>query len=269
MATWVLVGCGYTGDRLARVLLARGDQVIAARRDANALAPLAAVGVTVGRADLARPDTLAGLVPPGAIVVVLAPPGADPAAEIRALLHAAASARRIVYVSSTGVYGRGSGRWVDETAPLAPLSPAGEARVIAERTLAEAAISHVALRVAGIWGPDRGIINHIRLGTYRVVGDGSAHVSRVHVDDLVSAITCAGDSDVTGAVNIADDDPGPIGEVADSMARALGVALPVRTPVEEVSREVAAMLTADRKIANARMKAMGVVLRYPSWRSAL
>lgn len=268
MSTWVLVGCGYTGEHLSRALVARGDAVIAARRDVKALARLADV-VTAVHADLALPETLAGLVPDGAIVVVLAPPGPEPAREIAALVEAARSAKRIVYVSSTGVYGKGDGQWVDESAPLAPLSASGHARVIAERALQAASVSHVSLRVAGIHGPGRGIADRIRLGLYRIVGDGSSHVSRVHVEDLVGAIICAGESDVEGAVNIADDEPSPIGEVADSIAAKLGVPPPARTPVDQVSAEVAAMLTADRKIRNARMKAMGVVLRHPSWRGAL
>ncbi len=270
LSTWVLVGCGYTGEHLARALLARKDSVIAARRNVNAVARLVTdVGVTAVRADLARPDTLAALPFDGAIVVVLAPPGPDPASEITALVEAARSATRIVYVSSTGVYGRGHGQWVDESAPLAPLSPTGAARVAAEQALAASAVSHVALRVAGIYGPGRGIADRIRLGQYRVVGDGSAHVSRIHVEDLVAAIIAAGQSDVTGAINIADDDPSPIGVVADAIAAKLGVAPPARTPVEQVTPEVAAMLTADRKIANARMKSLGVSLRYPSWRGIL
>ncbi|MFN0251264.1 MAG: NAD(P)H-binding protein [Kofleriaceae bacterium] len=270
MTTWVLVGCGYTGERLARTLVARGDDVVAARRNPNAVERLVAdVGVRAVRSDLALPDTLVDLVPPGAIVVVLAPPGPDPAGEIRALLDAARSAKRIVYVSSTGVYGRGHGQWVDESAPLSPLSPSGEARVAAEAALATSSISHVALRVAGIYGPDRGIADRIRLGQYRVIGDGTSHISRIHVDDLVAVIIAAGESDATGAINVADDEPSPIGEVANAVAAAIGVAPPVRTPVEQVPPEVAAMLTADRKIANARMKALGVVLRHPSWRTSL
>lgn len=270
MSTWILVGCGFTGEHLARALVARGDTVVAARRNVNAVARLAAdVGVRAVRADLARPETLAGLVPSDAIVVVLAPPGSDPAAEIRALIDAASSAKRIVYVSSTGVYGRGHGRWVDETAPLAPLSPSGQARVLAERALAASQVSHVALRVAGIYGPGRGIADRIRLGQYRIVGDGSCHVSRIHVDDLVAAIIAAGESDVTGAINVADDEPSPIGEVADTIAAAIGVAPPPRTPADQVTPEVAAMLTADRKIENRRMKSLGVVLRHPSWRTSL
>lgn len=273
---WVIVGAGYTGARLARALLAEGardNAVTITRRDPAALAALTAeLGQTVRPhpADLAAPATLEGLVPDGAIVVCLAPPGADPAAEIRALLAASARARRIVYVGSTGVYGAGQGAWVDESWPIAPITPAGAARAIAEATLAEGSVPWVALRVAGIHGPGRGLVDRLQAGTYRIIGDGSAHVSRIHVDDLVQAILAAGRTEVTGAINIADDDPAPIGEVADVLAARLGVAPPPRVPVASVSPEVAGMLTADRRIANGRMKReLGVVLRYPSWRDAV
>ena len=92
----------------------------------------------------------------------------------------------------------------------------------------------------------------------------------IHVDDLVEAIVRAGASDVAGAFNIADDDPAPIGEVADAVAAHFGLPPPPRVPASSVAPEVAGMLTADRRIANGRMKReLGVVLRYPSWRACL
>ncbi|MEO8699309.1 MAG: NAD(P)H-binding protein [Kofleriaceae bacterium] len=270
MASWVVLGCGYTGTRLARALVDRGDAVVITRRDLAAAATLAGeLGVRGVAADLAAPATLHDLVPAGAIVVCLAPPGADPAGETHAMIDAARAAARIVYVSSTGVYAPGGGAWVDERWPIEPLTNSGRARVAAEIALGDAGPSWIALRVAGIHGPGRGLVDRIRAGTYRVIGDGSCHVSRIHVDDLVAAIIAAGTTRFTGFVNIGDDDPAPIGEVADAVAAALGVDAPPRVPVASVSTEVAGMLTADRRIANARMKQeLGVVLRYPSWRSA-
>jgi len=268
---WILVGAGYTGARLARALVGQGADVTITRRTVAAASDLATqLGATGVRAELADPATLHGIIPPDAIVVCLAPPGADPAAEIHGLLDAAAHARKLVYVSSTGVYAPGGGALVDESWPLAPITPSGRARLVAEAALADARIPWVTLRVAGIHGPGRGLVERIRAGTYRIVGDGRAHISRIHVDDLVTAIIAAGTSNVTGAVNIADDDPGPIGEVADAIATQLGLALPPRVPVDSVAPEVAGMLTADRRIANRRLREeLGVELRYPSWRDAL
>lgn len=278
MATWFILGAGYTGSMLAERLVRAGEDVIVTRRQADAAAAAAQALVPSGgrlhsgyargvAVDLADAGTLAGMIPDGAIVVCTAPPGDDPVAEVTRLLAAAHSASRIVYVSSTAVYGPAGGAWVDELAPIAPQTRAGRARAAAEVTLGNLG---VALRVAGIHGPGRGLVDRIRAGTYRIVGDGSAHVSRIHVVDLVEAIVRAGTATVVGPVNIADDDPAQIGEVADAVAAHFGLPPPPRVAAASVDPEIAGMLTADRRIANRRMKdELGVVLRYPSWRSIL
>ncbi len=266
MASWLVVGCGYTGSHLARRLVERGEQVIVTRRTAEAAAKTAEVlGLD------ARPLDLSAALPalPAVdFVVCLAPPAGDPAAEMARLL--AIPCRKLVYVSSTGVYAPGGGAWVDEAWPIAPITTSGRARVAAEAALAAGLHPWVSLRAAGIYGPGRGLGERIRAGTYRIVGDGTSHVSRIHVEDLVSAIVGAATTDVTGAVNAADDDPAPIGLVADTLAATLGLAPPPRVAVASVDPEVAGMLTADRRITNRRLREeLGVVLRYPSWRSAL
>jgi nucleoside-diphosphate-sugar epimerase len=278
VSTWVIIGAGYTGGMLAERLVNSGDNVIVTRRQAGAAAAAAQSLIPPGGrlhsgfvrgvvVDLADAGTIAGVIPDGAIVVCTAPPGDDPVAEITRLVAAAHSAARIVYVSSTGVYGPANGEWVDESAPVAPHTRSGVARAAAEAALG----SHgVALRVAGIYGPGRGLVARIRAGTYRIIGDGSLHVSRVHVVDVVESIVRAGTTTIAGAINIADDAPDPIGEVADAIAAQFGLPPPPRVPVDSVDDEVAGMLTADRRIANRRMKdELGVVLRYPTWRSAL
>lgn len=267
-STWVILGAGYTGGLLAERLVRDGQSVIVTRRDAGnaAAAALALPGPARGVAmDLSRPETL--VFPEDAIVVCLAPPGADPTAETQALVEATRRCERLVYVSSTGVYPPAGGQWVDESWPIAPQTRAGRARAAAEAVLPADAIS---LRVAGIHGPGRGLVERIRAGTYRIIGDGSAHVSRIHVVDLVDAIIRAGATTFAGPVNIADDDPAAIGEVADTIAARLRKPPPPRVAPESVDGEVAGMLAADRRIANTRMKdKLGVVLRYPSWRTVL
>ncbi len=278
MTTWFILGAGYTGGRLAGRIV-RGlqdgreglDHLVVTRRQpgdvAGVVASYASPHVRGVAVDLARPETLANAIPDDAVVVCTAPPGGDPAGEIQALAAAASSARRLVYVSSTGVYGPGHGGWVDESAPIAPITSSGRARAAAESALPSSAIS---LRVAGIHGPGRSLVDRIRAGTYRIIGDGRSHVSRIHVDDLVEAIVCAALATITGPINIADDDPAPIAEVADAVAAALGKDPPPRVDPSNVDGEVAGMLLADRRIANTRMKHdLGVRLRYPSWRDAL
>jgi nucleoside-diphosphate-sugar epimerase len=272
--TWLILGAGFTGSALARALRARGEpgaSIVVTRRDRAAAEALAdALGVRGARMDLGEPSSL--VVPAGAIVVCTAQPGRDPAGEIAGLVAAASAsgARKLIYVSSTGVYGPGHGAWVDETWPIAPITASGHARAAAEAALVGAPLPWLALRAAGIYGPGRGLVEGMRAGTYRVIGDGACHVSRIHVDDLVAAILAAAASPITGVVNAADDDPAPICYVADEVAARLGVPPPPRVDPATVAPEVSGMLTADRRIANRRLRdELGVVLRFPSWRDAL
>ncbi|MCX5744903.1 MAG: NAD(P)H-binding protein [Proteobacteria bacterium] len=263
--SWIIVGAGYTGERVAARLLRTGQDVTVTRRS-----PVNLPGCRSLVVDLADRATVEQLHAGGAVVVCCAPPGADPEGEMRTFVRAVRHARRVVYVSSTGVYAPGGGAWVDEAWPLAPTTTAGRARVVCEGVLTAAKLSSLAiLRVAGIYGPGRGTAERLRAGTYRVIGDGRSHVSRIHVDDLVEIIVAAGEQpEVTGPINVADDDPAPIGDVADTLAAELGLPRPPRVDAASVSPEIAGMLLADRRIANKRLAELDITLRYPSWRDA-
>ena len=131
--------------------------------------------------------------------------------------------------------------------------------------------TELVLRAAGIYGPGRGVIARLRAGAYRAIGDGRTATSRIHVDDLVTAIIAAGDHAAPAEVyNVADDDPGPTRELVAAVVAGFGLPWPPAIAISGVAPEVAAMVTADRRISNARLKAhLGVRLRYPSWRTAL
>jgi nucleoside-diphosphate-sugar epimerase len=275
--TWIVLGCGYTGGHLARRLAAAPDDVAAlvlVRRDVAPVAPLAAeLGARAIAADLAKPETLAALPFDDAVVVHLAPPALPGGDAERALASAARAAFRIVYLSSTGVYAPGGGAWVDESWPLAPATASGAARVASERALAAACGEHpsvVILRAPGIYGPGRGVAQRLRDGTFRVIGDGRAHTSRIHVDDLAAALHLAGTAAAPSPIyNVGDRDPCPTGEYADLAAARLGLPPPPRVPADTVPAEVAGMLLADRRIDASKIeRELGWTPRYPSWRDA-
>ncbi len=273
MTTWLVLGSGYAGLRLAGALSARGDDVtVTRRRGDDAERDAATVGARGLAVDLAAPSTLAAALVPGAIVVHTAPPIDEHGTGEAALAAAAAASgvARIVYLSSTGVYAPAAGAWVDEDFALAPTTAAGRARLAAERALAAGAVPCVRLRVAGIHGPGRGVIARLAAGTYRLIGDGATQVSRVHVDDLVTAILAAGDATTPGPVyNVADDEPCTSGELARAAATLLGLPPPPSVPLAAVDPEVAGMVIADRRIDNRRLvRELGVRLRHPSWRSS-
>ncbi len=260
MSSWVIVGAGYTGERVAQMLVARGEQVTVTRRSED---PAREIGAKLGARGVAM-ELGDAHVDADAIVVVTAPPSGAEAGFAAAM--ARDGARRIVYVSSTGVYAPAGGAWVDERFPTVP-GP----RLAAEEALAAGAVPCVRLRAAGIYGPGRGAIARLRAGTYRIVGDGATQVSRVHVDDLAAAVIAAGDTRAPGSVyNVADDDPCTSNELAEAACAALMLPLPPHVPLDSVAASVAAMFTADRKIDNRRLKQeLGWEPRFPSWRTAL
>src|SRR5574340_490501 len=159
----LVIGCGYLGRRVAQRWQAAGETVFVTTRSPERAVALATEGLTPLVLDLTRPETLAGL--PLAETVLWAV-GFDRSAGctrtdvhvdgLRALLDALApSTRRIIAVSSSGVYGQTDGQWVDESTPCQPTREAGIAFVAAEQMLAEhgLGVRAVVLRLAGLYGP--------------------------------------------------------------------------------------------------------------------
>ncbi len=309
--SWLIIGAGYTGGRLAAQLAARGVTVVATRRGfpegasqgAEAVPRPGAITTVALDLDAAAPSdvprdaTRGGVIataapaqqgrqgplsieeqlpalPAGSIAVYCAPPGAPPGAREERLVRALAGFARVIYISSTGVYGPGYGQWIDEAWTPAPESESEKARFAAEqqlvRTADELGVPWTVLRPSGIYGPGRSLVARVRRGEARVVGDGSAYICRIHVDDLVAAIVAVAERQLGGIINASDDAPSPYGQVLDEVAGMLGLPPSPRIDPETVSPMARAMLLANRKIANKRLREeLGLTLRYPSWRVAV
>jgi nucleoside-diphosphate-sugar epimerase len=254
----VILGCGFTGIEAARQARASGVRVVGTTRDGAKLAQLASVGVEAHVAPTLTGDAVRALLPDdAAVLVTFAPDGATDRAVAPAL-----AGRRVVYLSTTGVFGGARGR-VDEETPV----DRGEPRA-ALRLDAEAAYRHggaVVLRAAGIYGPWRGLHRRLLDGTFRVPGTGANVVSRIHVSDLAAiALRALEETDVAGETFvIADDQPVAQIEVIDWLVQLLGVARPSAAPLEEVPTT----LRHDRAVDNARVKRrLGIALRHPGYR---
>ncbi len=252
MKRLVLLGSGYTLTRLARIE-APAREVLAVTRDPERQRALEGVGAQIVSLD----DALeAGA---GADLVVSIPPEAGLDARIAERLGRNPP-DRCVYLSSTGVYGALKGR-VDEASPVAFDEPRARPRLEAENLFRS--IGGIVLRVAGIYGPGRGIQERMRAGSWRIPGDGSGHVSRVHVDDLVEAIRLALLRAEPGSVLcVADDQAATHRELAEFLSAKLRVPMPAHIPLEQVHES----LRGDREILNARLRALGWRPRYPTFR---
>jgi nucleoside-diphosphate-sugar epimerase len=258
--TAVILGCGYTGERVARRMLARDARVICTSRDVSGLAHLR--GAELVSLDISRPFTL-DFVPPGSIVLHSIPPLEDD--DPRAIVNALGKRpSRLVYLSTTGVYG--DERDVSAATPPAPRDERGCQRLRAEDAVLSSAVSSIVLRPAAIYGPERGVHVSIAENRYRLVGDGENYVSRIHVDDLATHVEKALLSNISGAWPVADEHPCTSREIAQYCADLLGVPLPESVSAGEVHRT----RRADRRVdGSAIREALGIRLLYPTYREGI
>lgn len=254
----VILGGGFTGLAAARQAMTVGRRVTATVRTEAAAEALRGTGVEAWVGASLTADAVERLIGDGALVLATFPPDGVTDA---AVAGATRRARAIAYVSSTGVYGERTGR-IDEETPTDAREPKAAARLRAESVWRDAGAT--ALRAAGIYGPGRGLHRRLIEGSYRLPGDGSRVVSRVHVEDLAAmALGCLGKG-LRGEVFVAADDaPVPQVEVVRGLCGWLGLPMPAAVALDAAPET----LRHDRAVANAQVKrALGMALAYPSWR---
>ena len=264
----LILGCGYTGRRVARRLLERGFAVTATSREPDSLAALERAGARalfLDVFDLPSLDALREAVAPGVLVLhsvpVLEGPGGPVDPTPRLLSALGRRPRRVVYLSTTSVYG--ALREVDEKTEPAPASENAWLRLAAEAAVAAGPWSWMVLRAAAIYGPGRGVHEALRKGRFRLAGAGENYVSRIHVEDLAEVVVAAMLSEHTGAWPVADAEPCPSVEIARFCADLLGLPLPPAAAPEELHET----RRSDRRVdGSAVLRLLGVKLRYPSYR---
>ncbi|HWE49283.1 MAG TPA: hypothetical protein VG273_05820 [Bryobacteraceae bacterium] len=247
----VIFGLGFTGKRLASRLLARGVQASAAVREPGRFSDLARAGLVLG--ELGNLSSAPRPFPENAVLFYSIPPlppeettGIE--SQIRAL-----NPSRIVYISSTGVYGD-QAEVNEETLPR-PGDDRGRARLDAENRIADGPWTSLILRAAAIYGPGRGIHTAIRAGRLPR-GAGTGVVSRIHVDDLALHSEAGLFADLQGAWPVADDLPCSSAEIAQS----LGVQL----------QKAVEFTIGGRKVDGRKIREMlGIQLLYPTWKTGL
>jgi nucleoside-diphosphate-sugar epimerase len=182
---------------------------------------------------------------------------------------AAAPARWVGYLSSTGVYGDAGGAWVDESTPLKGRRSGRLAADEAWQTLHSQAR---VFRLPGIYGPGRSAIDRLRAGPVARI-DLPGHVfSRIHVADIVGAMLASVENGAPGVYNLADDAPAPGEKVTAYAAQLLGITpAPLQTLEEaQLSPMGRAFYGECRRVANGKMtRDLGYELRYPEYRSGL
>jgi nucleoside-diphosphate-sugar epimerase len=268
----LIAGCGDLGTEVGLRLVDAGHQVYGLRRSPDVL-PSDIHGLA---GDLGRDDGLPPL-PDGIDLVVHAAAGARGADAYRAvyrdglrrLLEAVAATgvtpRRVLFVSSTAVYGVDDGSEVDEGTPAEPASETGAVLLETERLLAAATPTGIALRLAGVYGPGRTrLIDQVRDGSARLPVR-PVHTNRIHRDDAAAAVVhllTAVDRPAPVYVGV-DDDPAEKGEVLRFLADELGVPHPPPATGADGGRR---RRGGDKRCRNTLLRSTGWAPAYPTYR---
>jgi nucleoside-diphosphate-sugar epimerase len=271
----LIVGCGDVGMRLIPLLRSR-FRVFALTSQPERLSELRSAGVIPILGNLDSPQSLYRLKGLSDIVVHLAPPPMQGSLDQRTRSLVAILPRhgRLVYVSTTGVYGDCKGAYFDETRPVAPVNARAERRVDAERVLRRWARHHEGklsiLRVPGIYAADRLPLERLRQGTPALLDADDVYTNHIHADDLAQIIALAlFRAQPLRVYHTVDDSALKMGDYFDQVATAFKLPRPPRVPRAELSKQVSPMLLSfmseSRRLSNERMKTeLGVRLRWPA-----
>ncbi|GLQ49561.1 NAD-dependent epimerase/dehydratase family protein [Dyella flava] len=264
----LLAGCGDLGWRVARELQRRGDEVFGLRRH-----PVAQDDDVIRwvQADLTRPETLSTL-PEGITQLIYLPtPGAREQDAYRAIFidglrHVvqaldAKLLKRVVFVSSSAVYGEHDGAWVDEETPPAPLAFNGQVMLEAEQWLSSQPVRSVVLRLAGLYGPGRlQWVERLRAGQAQVPRHHPHWANRMHIDDAAAAIVHLLALPNPHALYLGvDDTPLPLDVLYDSIATLIAAPMAPDGP--------APAAVGSKRLSNARLRASGFCTRWPDSRA--
>ena len=209
------------------------------------------------------------------VLLVSVPPGSggDPAIAAFADVLAAGRQRKIIYLSTIGVYGDHAGSWVDESTPPQAALDRTRMRLAAEQAWTDVGRGDVAiLRLAGIYGPGRNALVTLRTGTARRVIKPGQVFNRIHTDDIASAIMAAVHHQGSGTWNVCDDEPAPPQDVIAYAAELMGVAPPPEEAFEtaEMSAMARSFYASSARVSNAKLKReLGVTLAHPTYRHGL
>lgn len=271
----LIAGCGDLGLHLAQLLLNHSNHSVLGIRRTPPVAQDES-GIEWIRADLTDPDTLIGLPKDITHIVYAAAPNIRSEQAYREtyvlglqnVLQAidSPSLKRVIFISSTAVYGDHGQDWVDENTPTQPVSFNGHILCEAERWLTEYAVqnkvSAICLRLSGIYGPGRNqLLEKLRLGLAAAPKTEEHWVNRIHIDDAAAAIVHLLSLKNSEPVYlVTDSTPLPMRTLYEYLAIIAGGPVP---PVGQPTRTVG-----SKKLSNARLIASGYTFKWPDSRDA-
>ncbi|WP_404788291.1 SDR family oxidoreductase [Altericista sp. CCNU0014] len=273
----LILGCGYTGQRLARWLVRQKIDVCATNRSGT---PLEGLNIPVfpffyASQAAAVPLPHAALEGVTHVLSTIAPDpqGIDPVAASLMPTLQRSPLTWFGYLSTTGVYGDTQGEWVDEESPLQPQNARSQYRAAIEATFLHSGLPAHIFRLPGIYGPGRSILDKLRAGAAQHIRKPGHVFSRIHVDDIVQTLWQSMRSPSPGSIyNVSDDEPSEPSTLIVEGAKLLNLSPPVAQPYEQIQLNpmAASFWSECRRIRNRKIKqVLGVRLAYPTYREGL
>lgn len=279
-----IVGCGDIGRRVAKLASEKGSKVTGLVRSEESAARLKELGITPFIASLDDRHSLVDMPTKGAIVFYFAPPPGGGSLEPRVRNFCAAvkeseKPAKLIYISTSGVYGDTGGETVTEETPVNPQTSRAKRRRDAETVLTnwgkELGVPVIILRVTGIYGPGRLPINKLMEGQPVLRQEEASFTNRIHADDLAQVCIAAAEKGDAGDIfNVSDGHPTTMTEYFNAVADAAGLPRPRQVNWEEAKKEMAPLMLSyfqeSRRMDNTKMlKKLGVTLRYPDLQAGL
>lgn len=276
----LIVGYGYLGSRVGARWLGAGNTVFAVTRTKSRAAELQHQGLTPIVADVTIRESLHQL---PSVDTVLYAVGYDRtstqsieevyAGGLQNVLDALPStANRVIYISSTGVYGDCAGQWINEDTPARPVRPGGRASLAAELVLHNHTLGSrgVILRLAGIYGPGRIPRAAMLLAGEAIPAPSEGYLNLIHIDDAVSVVLAAEQLEQLPRMYVVSDgNPVVRRDYYAELARLLAAPAPTFTSAPDDS-PATQRAAADKRINPARMMAeLRPQLSFPSFREGL
>ncbi len=277
----LIVGCGDVGLRVLKLLRGRWH-VLALTSSPSRREALRQAGAMPLLGNLDDAATLGRLGGLADVVLHLAPPPASGEQDTRTrhlmqALGRGGRVRRIVYASTSGVYGDCAGARVDETRALQPATARARRRVDAEAQLRafgrRAGVAVALLRIPGIYAGDR-VGGHprdrLQRGTPLLRAEDDVYTNHIHADDLARACVAALHHALPQrAVHVSDDTELRMGEYFDLAADLCGLPRAPRIARDEAATQLSPMqlsfMGESRRLDNRRLKReLKLRLRYPT-----
>lgn len=266
-----ILGCGYVGSALAKALTEKGQDVVATTTTPARLSELWALGAKPFVVELSEVARLHKMLSDRQTVFLTVGAGRGKRDYREVYLNGVnyvfeavdgTDVTRIIYTSSTSVYGQNNGGWVDERSPTEPTSENGRVLLLAERALlsgaAQRGMTATVLRLGGIYGPGRDPAERISRHADSDRADGDVYVNLIHLDDIVTAAIRLLEVSYHGILNLVDDQPTRRRDYYDQLIAAADLA-----PIRWVSGD--APNVCGKKVCNDLLKAtLNLSLQHPT-----